>query len=194
MEGFKAVLLRGSAVSCLLATVLRLASFQLVLLYATSFFREQFAVSRGLASTIMTVVALSYTAGSLASGRLVDKYGRKRLTIVTTFLAGALTILMTRSTDFMVAMILDFLSAWFFGMSASVAQSLNLEQVPEFRGIMMSLNSASGGLGGALGAGIGGFALLAYGYWMSGLILGALGVVSALIYMLLTVDPSAQAQ
>ena len=76
-------------------------------------------------------------------------------------------------------------------MSASVAQSLNLEQVPEFRGIMMSLNSASGGLGGALGAGIGGFALLTFGYGMSGLILGALGVVSALIYMFLTTDPSA---
>lgn len=191
MEGFKTVLMRGSAASCLFATVLRTASFQLVLLYATSFFREQFAASRGLASTIMTVVALSYTVGSLASGRLVDKYGRKSLTMVTTFLAGSLTILMTRSTDFMVAIILDLLSAWFFGMSASVAQSLNLEQVPEFRGIMMSLNSASGGLGGALGAGIGGFALLTFGYGMSGLILGALGVVSALIYMFLTTDPSA---
>jgi predicted MFS family arabinose efflux permease len=147
MEGFKAVLLKGSAVSCLFATVLRLASFQLVLLYGTSFFREQFAVSRGLASTIITVVALAYTVGSLTSGRLVDKYGSKRLTLVTTFFAGFLTILMTLSTDFMVALMLDFLSAWFFGMSASVAQSLNLEQVPEFRGIMMSLNSASGGLG-----------------------------------------------
>jgi len=191
MRGFRGVLMKRSAVSCLFATVLRLASFQLILLYGTSFFREEFVVSRELASTIITVVALSYTAGSIVVGRLVDRYGRRRLTLATTFLAASFTILMTLSPDFILALLFDFLSAWFFGMSASVAHSLNLEQVPEFRGIMMSLNSASGGLGAALGAGIGGFVLLTYGYGTSGITLGGLGVVSALIYLFLTTDPSA---
>jgi len=192
VEGYRAVLLRRSAAACLFATVLRMASFQLVLLYATSFFRQQFELPRGMASLLMTGVALCYSLGSLTSGRLVGRFGRRRLVITTTLLAGLFTVLMTLLPNFWMAVLMDLLGGWFFGMSQSASQSLNLEQVPEFRGIMMSLNSATGSLGSALGAGIGGAALLAYGYWMSGAILGALGFVAALIYIFLTVDPTAQ--
>lgn len=192
VEGYRAVLLKRSAAACLFATVLRLASFQLVLLYATSFFRQQFELPRGMASLLMTGVALCYSLGSLTSGRLVGRFGRRRLVITTTLLAGLFTVLMTLLPNYWMAVLMDLLGGWFFGMSQSASQSLNLEQVPEFRGIMMSLNSATGSLGSALGAGIGGATLLAYGYWMSGTILGALGLVAALTYIFLTVDPTAQ--
>jgi DHA1 family multidrug resistance protein-like MFS transporter len=193
-EGYRAIITRRSALACLLATALRLGSFQMILVYGTSFFREQFGVTRGFSSILMTAVALAYSTGSFTVGRLIERHGRRRLTILTTLLSGLSTILMTLSPNFTVALLMNVFAGWFSGMANSAAQSLNLEQVPEFRGIMMSLNASSGNLGAALGGGIGGFALLAYGYWVSGTVLGAIGILAALIYMIMTVDPSAQAR
>jgi DHA1 family inner membrane transport protein len=192
MEGYKAVLLNKSAVACQWGTILRTASFQMVLLYGVSFFRQQFELSIGGSSLLVTSVALCYTAGSLSTSRLVGRFGRKGLTVITSSLAGLFTLLMTITPSFWVAITMDIISCLFFGMSASAASSLNLEQVPEYRSFMMSLGSATGSVGAALGAGLGGFILLGYGYGMVGVILGALGILSAIIIFRAAVDHTAQ--
>ncbi len=88
---------------------------------------------------------------------------------------------------------LNFLGAWFFGMGASAANSLTLEQVPKLRGTMMSLTSAAQSLGSALGAALGGAMLVLYNYLIMGIVLGALGIVAAIIFYILTIDPTARA-
>jgi predicted MFS family arabinose efflux permease len=55
---------------------------------------------------------------------------------------------------------------------------------------MMSLNSAASSLGSSLGAGIGGLALLIYGYEGMAMALGVLGVIAGLIYRFKTIDPT----
>jgi predicted MFS family arabinose efflux permease len=138
----------------------------------------------------MTIAAMCYTVGSLVTGRFVKKYGRKTITIITSFLASIFTIIFTLSSNFWLAVATDFLSAWFFGMSVSAAQSLNLEQVPMYRGTMMSLSSAVASTGSAFGAGLGGLVILRYGYETLGLSLGMFGIASSLIYHFLTSDPT----
>jgi predicted MFS family arabinose efflux permease len=69
---------------------------------------------------------------------------------------------------------------------------LTLEQVPRFRGTIMSLNYASMQLGYALGAGIGGFALVFFDYQGAGLALGGMGVIGALLLYLYAIEPKSE--
>jgi len=190
LEGFKSILSHRSAIFCLLGTALRMTSFQVVLLYGISLMRQQFSVSRSYASVFMTISALCYTLGSLVAGRFVKKFGRKSITIIAVFLASIFTIIFTLSASLWLAVATDFLSAWFFGMSVSAGQSMNLEQVPIYRGTMMSLVRAVGSTGSAFGAGLGGFVILRYGYEALGLSLGIFGIASSVIINFLTSDPT----
>jgi len=190
LGGFRAILSQRSAASCLAGTALRSASFQVVLLYSTSMMRQLFSFSRGTASVFMTISALCYTVGSIVAGRFVQNIGRKRMTVLATFLAALFTIVFTMSGDLWMALATNFLSAWFYGTSVSSGQSLNLEQVPSFRGTMMSLNSASGSIGGALGAGLGGLMILQYGYGVLGVALGLVGIVAGGILHFFVSDPT----
>lgn len=85
---------------------------------------------------------------------------------------------------------LSYLAGLFSGMRMTASVSLTLEQVPRFRGSMMSLNSAITALGGALGASVGGLILLWWDFEGVGLTLGALCLVATLIYYFLIVDPT----
>ena len=190
LEGFRAVFSNRSAIACVAGTVLRSAAFQVVLLYGTSFLRQRFLISRGFGSIFMTSGALCYTLGSLVTARFMNKFGRKTLTVLAVFLAGVFTIAFILSPNLWLALAMDFPGAWFFGMSVSAAQSLTLEQISKFRGTMMSINSAAGSMGTALGAGIGGFVLLLYGWELVGISLGAMGVAAAVIYFILAIDPA----
>jgi len=74
-------------------------------------------------------------------------------------------------------------------MSISAGQSLNLEQVPRFRGTMMSLTSATGSTGAALGAGLGELIILQYGYEALGISPGLIGIGASFIFYFLSSDP-----
>lgn len=72
----------------------------------------------------------------------------------------------------------------------AAATSLTLEQVPRFRGAMMSIRAAALSVGQALGAGVGGLALLLYDYEFVGISLGGMGIIGAAIFYLLAIDPT----
>jgi predicted MFS family arabinose efflux permease len=56
----------------------------------------------------------------------------------------------------------------------------------------MSMDSASVNLGSALGAALGGLALISLDYEGLGSILGALGIAAAFVFYFLTTDPTRQ--
>lgn len=190
LTGFRAIFKNRSALFCLVTTALRGISFQVILLYSISLLRQEFSIPRSIASIIMTFAALSYTIGSLVAGRLTTKYGRRNLSSISVLIASLLAIIFTFSSNLWLALITDFVSAWFFGMSMSSGQSLNLEQLPSFRGTMMSLTSAFANTGSAFGAALGGVVILNYSYRLLGTSLGIFGVASSIIYYTLTVDPT----
>jgi predicted MFS family arabinose efflux permease len=87
------------------------------------------------------------------------------------------------------ALVVMFFDAWFDGLRATAGNSLMLEQVPRFRGSIMALSSAARNVGNAMGAGLGGLALLWASYEGLGLTLGILGLVAALAYWHFVQEP-----
>jgi len=67
---------------------------------------------------------------------------------------------------------------------------LALEQIPKFRGTMMSVDTAAISLGSALGTVVGGPALLSFDYQGLGMALGMMGVAAAVVFYFLTIDPT----
>jgi len=190
LRSFKEVLSNRSAVACLIGDLLRSAAFVAVYIYVASFVRERFAASRNFASIVILVAALCYTLGSLFGGRLVNKFGRKPSTFVTALLAGVFTISYAYVPNLWVSLALVFVACWFFGLVVSAANCLTLEQVPKFRGTMMSIDTAAINLGAAFGTTVGGLALLYFNYEGLGSTLGAMGIVAAVVFFFLAVDPT----
>jgi len=188
--GFKEVFSNKSASACLIGFALSAAGWQAILLYSISFFRQQFRVSTDFATVILSGAALCYTFGSLVGGRLVNRLGRKTLTVLGCFLLGMFTISFTNLPSLWLSLAFSYLGTIFAGIRYTASSSLTLEQVPRFRGTMMSIFSAADSLGSAFGAGLGGLALLLYNYELLGIFLGALGVAAAMILHLLVIDPT----
>jgi SHS family lactate transporter-like MFS transporter len=157
--------------------------------YGISFFRQNFLVPVDFASVIILAGASCYTVGSLIVGRLVNRFKRKSLIVLTDLLVGILTISFVIAPNLWISLALNFLGAFFSGMESSAANSLTLEQVPRFRGTMTSINSAAISLGNALGAAIGGFVLVLINYQAVGIALGGMAIIAALIFRVLAVDP-----
>jgi DHA1 family inner membrane transport protein len=189
-RGFKAVLTSRSAVVCLLCLVLSMVGFQAVLLYAASFLRQTFKLSTGVTSLLILGSAIFYTLGSLGSGRLVSRLGRKRTVVIVNLLSSVGVIAFTNLTSFLTVMFFYYLCALFSGAGFAAFQSLIVEQVPEYRGTVMSLTSAANSLGTALGAAIGGAILLNFSFGALGTVLGAVGLVSMGIMQQLGSDPT----
>ena len=190
LEGFKGVLTNRSAVACVIGYALSLTAFQAIGFYSPSFFRQRFLVSTSFASMIISGLYLCLTLGSLISGRLVDRFGRKLTTVLTVFIAGILIISFTNLSNLWLSLALALLGYLFAGTLISASHSLALEQIPRYRGTMMSINSAAEKMGAALGAGVGGLLLLLYGWNLLGITLGAIGILAAVIYYLLVIDPT----
>jgi len=188
LDGFRKILGNRSALSCLIATSLAMAAWISVMSYGISFYREQYLVPTDWAGFIWSGLALCFTLGSLLTGRLVDLFGRKPLSLVGALIVGVSAALFTYLASFVVSIFFALLASFFAGLRHSVSNSLSLEQVPEYRGSMMSLNSGFISLGAAMGSAIGGLALTYGDYSVLGVSLGLLGMVAALIYYLFTND------
>lgn len=187
---FKLIFLNRSAAACLIGDALRSAAFVAVVLYATSFFRQRFSMPIELASLVLLGGAVAYVLGSLSTGSLVGRLGRKPSTVVTALLSGILTVLYVLVPNVLLSLLLMLMAAWFFGMVASSANSLTLEQIPRLKGAMMSVDTAALNIGSGFGTMAGGLALLYLDYEGLGSVLGAIGIIAALIFGLLAIDPT----
>jgi len=189
-RSFKEVFTSRSAVACLLGDLLRSASFVAVVFYSASFVRQRFQASTDVASVVIIAAAMSYVIGSLVSGSIVNRLGRKPSVVLAALMAGPFTAAFVFAPDFYVSVALVIIASWFFGLVASAANSLTLEQAPRFRGTMMSIDTAALNFGSAVGTVVGGLALLLFGYEGLGIILGALCIVGAIIWGLFAIDPT----
>ena len=190
LRSFREILSSRSAVACLMGDAFRSGAFVAIVVYAASFVRERFFVSTNQASLVLLGGATCYALGSIVCGLLVNKIGRKTSTVLTALLSGVFTVMFAFVPDLWLSTLLILLASWFFGMVAVAANSLTLEQIPRLRGPLMSVDAAAVNLGSALGAAIGGAALIAFGYEGLGGFLGLLSVLGALIVSFLAVDPT----
>lgn len=189
LQGFKDVLSNRSAFACLVGDALRSAAFVATLIYVASFIRQRFQMSTDFASLILLGGASLYAVGSVVTGPCVNRFGRKKLTVLTAFLAGAFTIGYYFASNLWLSIVLIMIASWFFGMLVSAANCLTLEQVPNAVGITMSLDTAALNLGSAFGTALGGAMLFSFGYEGLGGALGAIGIVAALVFCVFAREP-----
>jgi len=189
IDGFRAVFSNRSAMSCLIGTILSIAAYHFLFTYGASFWRQRFLVSKNFASYYLMGMGLGFTVGSLICGRLAKIIGVKSLTVLSTFLVGGLIIGTANVPSLWLSIVLGVISALFAGIMITAFSGLTLEQVPRFRGTIMSISSAALNMGAAVGTGLGGLILLRYNYSILGSTLGSLGVVAALIFHLFAIDP-----
>jgi predicted MFS family arabinose efflux permease len=88
-----------------------------------------------------------------------------------------------------VTLILNYTAALLFGTLHSANTNLALEQIPSFRGTMMSINQAAGSLGSTLVVIFGGWALLEYGFRYFGALIVGLNLIAFAVYWLMVKEP-----
>ena len=188
-SGYTSLLKNKSALGCILGTVLGLASWNTVLIYGSSYVRQVFEIPVKTMAIVNIFITLFYTAGSLTASRVTRKLGFKKTLLFTTGTLGCFIILCFNAPNYLVSILLFLPVCLAAGMMITVSSSFSLEQIPEFRGTMMSLHSAAVSIGGTLAAIIGGVLLIAYGYSGYAIAMGILGVAGALVFQFLTVEP-----
>jgi predicted MFS family arabinose efflux permease len=188
-EGFRGVLSRRTALSCLAATALFQASMWTTFNFSISFFRESYLLSTGWASLLLSAMALFSSVGSLTTGAVVKRLGRRRTTTLFALLLGAMGIAIYNSGMLAISIITVLPFAYLAGAGYVAGDSLTLEQVPEYRGTLMSLNTVARSTGATVGTMLGGALILLSGYGAFGLVMGVLGLASAFIYWSFTREP-----
>lgn len=188
LEGFKEVFSKKSAVACILANVLSATSMAAGA-YLVPFYRHKFLLDTAFLSFVYVGVSLINILGSLVGGSIVNKFGRKPLTVLGTFTLGAFSMSLLNVPSLWLSFALWFLAALCGGLFMSAFSSLAIEQVPNYRGTMMSLSQVSQNMAQAIGAGLGGLILVSYNYELLS-VLGIPAIVASFIFHFFTSDPT----
>jgi len=185
-ESIKTVITDKSALACLVSNAFLMTTYQAVLVYSVSFYRETFDLSRSFVSNFVIIGALLFTVGSIGSSKIIDKYGRKRVIVISCLLGAVLIGFYTNMSNLWVSLSFRLFGGFFMAIAFSGVNALMLGQVPQFRGTVMSLGSAIGSIGAALGTLIGGYMLISGGYSMVAISLATFSVFSALLIYFLS--------
>ena len=135
------------------------------------------------------------TVGALVGGHLVNCVGRKRLTVVAILSAGVFTLLSYFMWNLSVFLAFFTLAGRvFYRYTAAASSNLTLEQVPQSRGTVMSLSSAFGGVGTAVGIAVAGTVLNLFvdatiGFQTVGLTVGIFASIGSSVIFFFAKDP-----
>ncbi|MFB3888979.1 MAG: MFS transporter [Candidatus Bathyarchaeia archaeon] len=188
LSSFKQVFLNRSAAACLIGGMLFMAS-HVWGIYGITFYRQQFSVPVEYAAFIIVGTTTFGAFGNVIGGRLVNRVGRKRLTVLTLGFASMLVAVLVYVPNVWLALSISFLNAWLRQVGFTAIYSLNLEQAPKSRGTMMSISGVLNALGAAFGAALGGPVLDLFGFQILGPTLAALGLASVSVYHFWAKDP-----
>jgi MFS transporter, DHA1 family, inner membrane transport protein len=197
MNGFKEILGSISARACLANSLLGsiwLASS----VFGSAFYASVFSLSPASRGMINILGIGILVAGVLIGGFLVNSVGRKRLMVTSAFaavLTGVLSyVLMVFVPNLWLGIGVRTIAAFFGGFVFAAGPNLLVEQVPNYRGTMMSLAQGLNGIGVAIGVFVGGAALTllgtsAQGYSIAIGLLGLLALTGTSTLVLFAKDP-----
>jgi MFS family permease len=157
-EAFKQIFSNKSALACIIGTAFVWFSF-LVPVYAVSFFRLHFNESLSTSAIFYSVASGAGLLGVIVGGRLINRVGSKQLTVVAGLIQGVFAFLIVSIPNEWVSVAMWMGSAAFGSAMITGLTSLSLEQVPSFRGTMMSLNQSFQSIGLIVGLMISGLVL-----------------------------------
>jgi DHA1 family inner membrane transport protein len=188
--GFQKILSNKSAIACLLGNFLASSMGQGIYFLSFSYLRDVYHFPPHLTSLIFSLASVCFFIGSILCGKIVTAIGRKQATVATLLTFSLLTITYPIASELWYTIAIIVVGHFFAAVQYSASNSLSLEQIPEFRGSMMSINSAAAYLGYALGSIVGGVVLLWYGWSALGLALGVLGILASALYHYVAIDPN----
>jgi predicted MFS family arabinose efflux permease len=187
-ESYLEILRNRSACSCLLISILVGLSWMTADLFSSAFFRERFAMSLASTSLLLTFTSLVFSGASSISGKIINRFGRKTVSVLGILLAGLMVIVFTVVPNQYLSMFSRVLASILVSVSYNASSSVISDQIVDLRGTLMSLNQAAGSFGGAIGAAIGGFLITMYGYGFFGLIHGLFMILASLLFRFLVID------
>jgi DHA1 family chloramphenicol resistance protein-like MFS transporter len=197
MNGYKNILTNKSAVACL-ANGFMAWFFFATNIFASAFLRDVFGVPPFLRSLLPLLGGSLLIAGMFTGGFLVNSVGRKRLAIYTAVPATIFAVigypLSIIIPNIWIVVCTRLLAGFIGGMPMVAGANLILEQVPKFRGTLMSLSSVMAGLGAASGVLVAGRILNiindpVIGYPVAMVTLGIGGLVGVVILVFFAKDP-----
>jgi MFS family permease len=190
LEAFKQILSNKSALACVVGTALVSFSF-LVPVYAVSFYRLYFKESLSTGAIFASIASAMGILGVIVGGRLINRIGRKPLTVVAGAIQGIFAVLIAFVPNVWASAAMWMVSTGFGSATFAALTSLALEQVPGFRGTMMSLNQSFQSIGGIVGLIISGLLLNLYAnnFQIIYAMFGVCGVASAAVVFLFAKDP-----
>jgi DHA1 family inner membrane transport protein len=189
-SAFRTLMANRSALTCLFYFLLNSVTWQIVGVLSISFLREYHNLSKTFTSLIYSGFAIAVFVGALSGGRIVNKYGRKLSTVFITVAYGVAAIFFVLVPNAYVAAGLGILTCLLAGLRQPAANSLTIEQIPEIRGSIMSLSTASGNVGGMIGAAMAGFLLLNFGWITAGVFLASAAILAGVVLQIFAKDPS----
>ncbi len=190
LKVFKQILLNKSSLACVVATALISTSI-LTPIYAVSFYRLYFNESLSTSATFYSLASAMGILGVLVGGQLINRIGRKSLTVVGCAVQGAFATLIVFMPNSWASAAMWMVSAFFASTMLTGLTSLALEQVPDFRGTMMSLNASFQNIGLTVGLIASGLVLNLYAnnFQILYTLIGIFGVASAAVVFLFVKDP-----
>jgi predicted MFS family arabinose efflux permease len=187
---FKEILSNKSVVACFFGAALTEVSWASALSFSISFFRQRFLLPISWASYLLSSIALCCGIGSVLSGYLINRFGRKTIVVISAFLLGVFSITYVNLQIFWLSVLFMCLNSVLAAIRYSASDSLTLEQVPEHRATVMSVNTAAYSLGSTFGTGLGGLVLILWGYGSLGVYTGIMAIIAAIIFRFLSIDPT----
>jgi len=192
LTGYRGSLGNRSVLACLLSTAIGMSTWYLFLIYHATFLRQTFGVSATSVSQIVVLFSLSYISGSLVTGWLARKFSRKVLAVgMMSFLSFFSVFAMIVSSIFL-AVGIGILASLSTGIWVTIMTSLTLDQVPKFRGTVMSLQSAAFSVGSMASAIVGGVIITYFGFGPYGIVMGLAGFFGVIVLYFFSKDPTAQ--
>jgi predicted MFS family arabinose efflux permease len=195
IRGFKQILTNKSAMACLITAFFITAYSFGALVFEVTFLRQIFNATPGFAALIGPMAGAGIiTLGAIIGGHVINRVGRKRLTVFAILLAGSLLALSYFMQDLSLFITLHWLASIFIGITITASSNLVLEQVPNLRGTAMSLNSALSSVGTAFGIALTGAVLNIFinptvGFQALGLTVGILAFSGALVNLFFAREP-----
>ncbi len=190
MSGFRKVAANRSALACIAGAALSLAFFNSLMVFNGTYMRNNLGLSLETASLAMSVTFIAVAVGQVLSGAFADRIGIKATTWLSTLIGGiSLLLYFSIRLPVPVAILASAIGTGMAGTTMTTMATLALEQVPDSRGTMMSLNSAAMNVGGMLSTVIGGLAIDSLGFSGYGLIMAAISLAAAITFFAWTREP-----
>ncbi len=160
-KAFGQILSNKSAFACMTGTMLVQIAYTFTV-YVVAFYRLTFFMSFATASLCATIAGGMATVGTVIGGWLSNRIGRKNLAVMSGSFSGVFILLFAFIPHLWMSAAFWIGAMFLIAMTLSALYTLILEQTPEYRGTLMSLNQTFRYAGTVFGLIIGGLVLSFY--------------------------------